>query len=120
MPPLVWCPDDVMACLEVIPEVGEYETHHSYTVRRDDLRLLLTVFQYDGDIRISLYRNGVDRPAFDMRLLGCTGVRYVNDDRGEYLEFAPARCFGSRYDRESPIPYGVRLAVKPSIAISLF
>ena len=108
-----------MMCLEVTPEVDEYETH-SYTVCRDDLRLELTIFQYFGDVCISLCRDGVQRPVFNMGLIDCTGVRYVNDDRGEYLEFAPARCFGSRYDRESPIPYGIRLAVKPSIAISLF
>jgi hypothetical protein len=117
---LVWNPDEVLACLEVIPEVGEHDVYHVYTVERHGIRLRLTVCQYEGDIYISLYRIGIENPLFDGKLINCAGCRYVNDKRGEYLEFAPARCFGDRYDRISPIPYGVRLAVKPSISITLF
>ena len=117
---LVWNPTDFLQCLEVEPVVDDNEISHLYILERDGIRLTLTVFQYDGDVYITLDRAGANRPIFDMKLLRCAGARYVRDQRGEYLEFAPAKCFGKRYDGESPIPYGVRVAVRPSISITLF
>jgi hypothetical protein len=117
---LIWNSYDFMACLEVIPETDEYETFHTYRIEHAGIRLVLTVFQYAGDVHLSVYSQGVDQPIFEMKLLGCSGARYVNDDRGEYLEFAPAKCFGNRYDGESPIPYGLQVAVRPNICVRLF
>lgn len=115
-----WDVTDFISCLEVVPEVEEYEVFHSFVVEKHGMRLLLTVYQYDGDVHFSLYQDGVDRPIFDMELIECQGARYINDKRGEYLEFAPSRCFGTRYDGEDFIPYGVRLRVKPSISIEMY
>jgi hypothetical protein len=120
MPQLVWNETDFAACLEVLPEVEEYGVDYIYRVNRSGLRLELSVYPYDGDIHIDLFREGVDCPVFAMKLIECSGTRYVNDDRGEYLEFAPARVFGSRYDGTSVIPFGVRLSVNPCISIRLF
>ena len=117
---LTWNQTDVLACLGVEPEVAEYQTQFVYRVERDGLRLELSIHPYAGDILMQVFRDGVVRPVFHARLIGCQGLRYVNDDRGEYLEFAPAKCFGSRYDGQSPIPYGVRISVAPSIAVTLF
>jgi hypothetical protein len=117
---LVWNPDDVLACLETVPAVEEYDISHTYFVSRDGIRLELTIYQDAGDIYIDLFREGLPEPIFRMTLTGCPGCRHVNDQRGEYLEFAPVRCFGSRYDGNSPIPFGVRLAIKPNISVTLF
>lgn len=117
---LVWNQYEFVECLGVLPDVEEYETSHSFIVEKDGLRLSLTVFQYAGDVYIDLYREGVGPSVFSMRLLGCEGARYMNDKSGEYLEFAPAKSFGSRYDGESPIPFGVRVKVNPHIRVELF
>jgi hypothetical protein len=115
-----WNPTDVLAILEAIPEVEEYEISFTYNVTRDGLRLHLVIRPYDRTVIVELYREGFIRPAFAARILDCPGCRAVNDARGEYLEFAPARCFGNRYDGESPIPYGFRVAVNPSISVTLY
>jgi hypothetical protein len=123
MPEFAWNPTDFLICLEVEPEVAEYETSHRYTLRRDGLQLSISVWQYHCDVQVSLFREGIDTPVLDLNLLGCMGARYIDDQRGKYLEFAPARCFGDwcdRYDGRSPIPYGVRVAVNPHIQITLF
>ncbi len=117
---LVWNQYEFVECLGVLPEVEEYETCHSFRVERDGLRLSLTVFQYDGDVYLDLYREGVEPPVFSMRLLDCDGARYVSDKGGEHLEFAPAKSFGKRYDGVSPIPFGVRVSANPHIRIELF
>lgn len=120
MPFFEWDVTDFISCLEVVPEVDGDDISHSFVVEKNGMRLLLTVYQYDGDIHFSLYRDGVTPPVFSMKLVECQGARYVNDKRGEYLEFAPAGCFGMRYDGEDLIPYGVRLRVKPSISIEMY
>ncbi len=120
MPQLVWDEADFIACLEVLPEVEEYEVSHHFRVEKDGLRLDLTIYQLDSDVYITLYRIGVERPVIHFRITGCSGTRYVNDKRGEYLEFAPAQVFGDRYSSGVPIPVGVRLSVKLGIQIQLF
>ncbi len=117
---LTWNEMDFLTCLEILPVTDEYETCSTHIVKRDGIRLEPTVFQYGRDVYISIYRGESSHPLFDMKLLDCSGVRYVNDERGEYLEFAPAKCFGTRYDGESPIPYGVRVATRPDISVRLF
>jgi hypothetical protein len=118
---LVWNEYEFIECLGVVPEVEEYETAHHFKVLRDGLRLELSVFQYDGDVFLDLYREGIEASIFKMHLLDCAGARYVSDRNGrEVLEFAPAKSFGKRYDGLSPLPYGIRLAVTPHIMIELF
>lgn len=118
---LTWNQYEFVECLGVLPEVGEYETCHTFRVWKDGLRLELTVFQFAGDVYLDLYREGVGASVFHMRLLGCPGARYVSDRNGyECLEFAPAKSFGGRYDGESPIPFGVRVSVNPHVRIELF
>lgn len=118
MPKFRWDFTDFISCLEVVPEVEEYDISHTFVVEKHGMRLLLTVFQDARDVYFSLYQNGVELPVFDMKLRECQSARYINDKRGEYLEFAPSKCFATRYD--DVIPYGVRLYVKPSISIEMY
>ena len=118
---LVWNEYDFVECLGVLPEVGEDGIEHFYKIEKDGLRLEITVFQYDGDIYIELFRDGIEFSIFYMRMIDCPGARYVRDKGGaDYLEFAAAKSFGNRYDGESVIPFGVRLSVDPHIRIELF
>jgi hypothetical protein len=117
---LVWDETDFIMCLEVLPVVDEHATSYAFSVTRDGLQLEVSIHPFDGDVCISLYRCGLDVPAFDVKLIDCNGVRYVSDMRGEYLEFAPAKCFGGRYDGLAPIPFGIRLCAKPHISIRMF
>jgi hypothetical protein len=117
---LRWDPTDVLCCLGVPPVEEEYGISHGYTVAKDGMRLELTIFQDSGDVYITVLRDGVDLPVVDARLVDCDAMRWVHDQRGSYLEFAAARLFGGRYDGESPIPYGARLSVDPSISLHFF
>ena len=121
MPEFVWNQYEFIECLGVLPEVDEeFGTCHTFKVERDGLRLELSVSEYDGDVYVSLYREGVGPPVFSMRLLGCDGARYVSDRRGEFIEFAPANSFFGRYDGETVAPYGFRVSVNPHITIEPF
>lgn len=118
---LVWNQCDFIQCLAVLPEVEEYETCHTFRVEKDGLKLVLTIYQYDGDVYFDLFRDGIEELIFKTRLIDCPGARYVSTKQDkEYLEFAASKSFGSRYDGESPIPMGVRLSVNPHISIEFF
>lgn len=117
---MVWDPTDVALVLEVMPEVSEYGLGYRYTVERDGLRLEVSISQYDGDAEIRLYRDGVANPVFNAAIRDCAGIRRVWEKNFECLEFAPRVVFDKRYDGVSSMPFGVRVAIKPSISISLF
>ncbi|CCN71509.1 hypothetical protein [Vibrio nigripulchritudo] len=116
----VWDETDIMAVLEVIPEVESDGIWHQYIIEKDGIQLKIIVYQYDGDVRFELINTNNSSNLFSMQLMNCEGVRRVVDKTGEYLEFAPAKCFGTRYDGEESIPFGVRVRAKPSISLSLY
>lgn len=117
---LVWDETDFITCLETVPVVGEHGVSHTFTVTKSGLRLEIVVRQYDGDVSIRLFRDGVEDAVLELTLLDCSGARYVNDKAGERLEFAPAKCFGRRYDGLSPLPFGVTVSAKPTIRLRMF
>ena len=120
MPELRWNEVDFLTCLEVEPTIDEYKTGYHYTVVKHGLRLELSVFPFSSDICIAVHREDVERPVIDFTITNCSGTRYVNDSRGEFLEFAPSQVFGNRFHKDFVIPVGVRLSVKPSISIEVF
>ena len=117
---LVWDETDVLTVLEVIPKEDADGIWHQYCVVKDSLKLLITIYQYDGDVLFELINTSNNLSVFNMRLIDCNGVLRKKDSTGEYLQFAPSKCFGNRYDGESRIPFGVRVSVNPSINVSLY
>ena len=120
MPQLVWEPLDFLDVLGVVPEVAEYETSHRYVVSEPPLRLEITLWQYDGDVQLYLFVAPFERPVVRYSMLGCPGVRVIQDRRGRFLEFAAANTFTGRYDGYSVIPYGLRVWVNPQLCLEPF
>lgn len=117
---LKWNPTDFLECLGVLPAVEAYGISHAFTLTRHGMRLDLTVFPDGGDVHLGLWRDGLDDPVVKVRLRECDAARRVKDARGDYLEFAPGRLFGGRYDGENVIPFGIRLRIEPSFSIEFF
>jgi hypothetical protein len=120
MPQLAWEPVDVLSAISVVPTVGENGEFHRYVIEQAEVRLQLTIWQYDSDIEILLWVNSLPNPVVRYSLLECPGVRLVEDKRGCFLEFAAANSFTGRYDGYSPMPYGLRLWAQPQILIEPF
>lgn len=120
MPQLVWEPLDFLSVLGVAPEVADYETSHKYVVSQPPVRLEITLWQYDGDVRLQLFVAPFEHEVLRYSMRECPGVRVVNDKRGQFLEFAAANTFTGRYDGYSVIPYGLRVWVAPQICLEPF
>ena len=117
---LVWNETDVLTVLEVVPEIEADQLSHIYSTSKNGIKLEITIFQYDGDVRFELTNETNGSSIFTMQIMDCDGVLRKIDKTGEYLEFAPAKCFGGRYDGVTSIPYGVRVSVHPDIQVSLY
>jgi hypothetical protein len=129
MPQLNWDELDFLEYLEVDAIVDEYSTSHKYEVEQNDLRLLVTVWQYESVIQLSLFRAPTNVTILSFACFLRGNARYVNDKRGKYLELidcviAPTRfwyqCAGDLFDHKK-FPHGltIQLEVRPEIRVLL-
>jgi len=127
MPQLKWDETEFLECLEVTPEIDEYEVQHMYEVEQHGLVLTATVWQYESVICLSLRQQAMNEPLVEFTLFVRDGIRYVKDKRGEYLEFqdcivAPSRFsyieIGDVFDK-TKFDHGLtlQLATKPHLQI---
>ena len=120
-PKFVWNETDFIECLGVFLEVEEDGIAHHFVVLRNGLRLVLSVYQYEGEVWFSLYREESKQSLFTVSLRDSSGARLVRNRNGQdYLEFAAGDVFGGRYDREPVILMGIRLTVDPDFNIQFF
>ncbi len=103
-----------------MPELGEYETSHKYVVSQPPLRLEFTLWQYDGAVELDLFVSPFESAVVRYSMLGCPGVRMVEDKRGQFLEIAAANTFTGRYDGYSVLAYGLRVWVVPHVRLEPF
>ena len=67
-----------------------------------------------------MWETSLPKPIIKYTLLGCPGIRVVDDKRGTFVEFAASNTFTGRYDGYSVIPYGLRLWVDPQFFLEPF
>jgi hypothetical protein len=120
MPQLTWNELDLLDYLEVSPIVDEDSASHSYELVKHDLRLLLTVWQYESVVQLSIFRSENHAPMFSFACFVRDKVRYVNDKRGKFLELidcviAPNRFWylqaGDVFDHNR-FPHGLTIQVE--------
>lgn len=117
----VWDETDFIEGLSVIPEVEDAGIAHHFVARRNGLRLLLSVYQYDAEVWISLFREESKESIFTIGLKDSSEARLVRNRKGpDYIEIAAGNIFGGRHDGESRIPIGIRLSVDPDFKIQFF
>ena len=117
---LKWNQYEFIECLEVLPEIGEDETSHIFRVSKDGLRLELAVFQYEADVRVELYKDGLESPLFQAQIISCPGARYLSEKNGrECLEIEGLFCYTFGDEDKNLFPLVVRVMVNPQIRVEL-
>lgn len=104
----------------MIPDHDEYETSHQYLIEQGSISLKLTIWQYDSDVEIQVWERSLPNPIIKYTMLGCPGIRVIDDKRGKCVEFAASNTFTGRYDGYLVIPFGLRLWVDPQIFLEPF
>ena len=127
MPELQWDELGFLECLEVEPKIEdeyEYEMRHIYKVEKDGLILTVIVRQMESIVWLSLQQKNSDSQLIEFAVLVRGKVRYINDKRGEYLEFNCCRIDPSRFSyryiekSEHAKPnWTIELSIKPHIQI---
>lgn len=85
MPQLQWDAQDFLECLAVLPEIGEYNECHSYTIEEHGLTLLLTLWQYESVIQITFHHEGQEKPVLSFALVVRGQVSRKIEPWGDYL-----------------------------------
>ena len=128
MPQLKWNETDFLECFAVEPAAEDYGTSFNYEVERVGLRLLFTVWQHESAIQASLFRTDSETALYTWAAYVRGSARFVNDQRGRYLEFedciiAPDRFWyiqsGDVFNRNRfPHSVTVTVAVDPDIHVA--
>ncbi|GAB2950857.1 hypothetical protein GCM10027048_15170 [Hymenobacter coalescens] len=122
---LQWEELDLLQGLEVIPTEGLGGNWH-YRVQCDDLLLLVSLWPDSGMVDVTLARTGTETVLLDLTVAVRGRIRYNNDKRGQYLEFADCVLVGRVVHSEeqleaafSPNLIGrtMLLAIKPQVSV---
>lgn len=108
-----WDETEVLACLEVAPEIGDDALYHRYAFVRGDVYLDLVVCQFDGDVHLTVRRSRHSDPLVDVWMRGCRGIKRASSSGTDLLHFV------SHDDRQYQpnLPYGLVLHVRPDVRI---
>jgi hypothetical protein len=87
MPQLKWDETEFIECLEVVPEVAEYQTQHIFTVARHGLTLTITIWQLESMVTLALRRDGQTLLLTQFTLAIRGDVSLQRHKSGDYLEF---------------------------------
>ena len=115
-----WSEPDLVAFFGVVPNYCVVAESHSFELQRDGLRLLVTLFGFEGAVYVSVFRDGLPEPLFTVIQESCTHA-YVTDGQRS------PRCFqaGAPEGRvtEMGIPpvlvRGVRIYIEPQFQVEL-
>lgn len=112
-----WNETDLMTYLEVFPTIDENSVYHEFLVQKDGLELSILVYQYEGEVVIRLFKEGLDDALFELPMRKCIMIRHILpvDDTPDYLEFIT----GYRQVENVMTVTGVRVAIKPHIRIGV-
>ena len=127
MPLLAWNEVDFLEYFAVQPDADDYSESITYDVQRGELRLVVTMWQFESVIQASVFRISSEAPLWTFAAYVRGEVRVINDVRGHYIDFedsiiAPTRFWyiqaGNPFDRiRFPISVTIRLSIKPDIQI---
>jgi hypothetical protein len=117
---LKWDETDLIDFFGIVPNYCDDAHSHLLDVSRDGLRLLITIFDLEGTVYVSIFREGLPEPLFTVRRDFCTHAQIT---QGEHFR----RCFEvgvTKYPvSEMGIPpvlvRGVRVYIEPHFQVAL-
>lgn len=109
---ITWDETDFIEVLEVLPRHDDKNLLTTFLVEKDNLRLVLTVQQFEPEAHIELYSHSCEMPVFAVRFWYDTADRHTHG-RHENLEFRGGRLPYLEADRA----FTVRVIVNPTLSV---
>lgn len=115
-----WSEPDLIEFFGVVAIFYDDAHSHEFEVSRDGLRLLVTIFDLEGAVYVSLFRDGLPKPLFTVRRELCTHIHIIDgaDSRRCFEAGAPEH---SVTDMGVPplLARGVRVFIEPQFQVEL-
>ena len=94
MPQLKWNEDDFIECLGVLPKTDEYFCSHSFVVIKDNLKLELTLWQYESLVAISLSQGNRQDAFLTLYFIVRENIKFLNE-KNSFCVSLPLNDIGS-------------------------
>jgi hypothetical protein len=115
-----WNKSDLTEFFAVAPRFHDDAHSHSFEVQRDGLRLLVTLFDLEGAVYVSIFRDGLPDSLFTVRRELCTHNHITDGTRFR-------RCFEAgapehpvtNMDIPPVLVRGVRVYIEPQFQVEL-
>lgn len=117
---LKWDETDLTEFFGVVATFYDDAHSHEFAVSRDGLRLLVTLFDAEGAVYVSIYRDGLAEPLFTVRRELCTHA-HITESAGFRRCFEAGTTKHPITDMGVPplLARGVRVYVEPQFQVEL-
>jgi hypothetical protein len=124
MPDLKWNEQELIECLGVLPETDEFYCSHRFKLNLENLRLDLTLWQYESLVSIELYNEPEESPFVSLCFIVRDRIAFMNEKNTSALGFYDCAFVDGRFwrirDREFDL-FGIeRLPVKLNLLLSTY
>ena len=117
---LKWSETDLTEFFGVVATFHDDAHSHEFEVSRDGLRLLVTLFDLEGAVYVSIFRDGLAEPLFTVRRELCTHA-HITDTTGFRRCFEAGTTKHPVTDMGVPpiLARGVRVYTEPQFQVEL-
>jgi len=117
---LKWSETDLTEFFGVVATFHDDAHSHSFEVSRDGLRLLITLFDLEGAVYVSIFRDGLAKPLFTVQREFCTHA-HVTEAAGFRRCFEAGAPKHPVTDMGVPplLARGVRVYTEPQFQVEL-
>jgi hypothetical protein len=118
---LKWSEPDLTEFFGVAASYNDAPHSHGFEVRRDGLRLLVTIFDLENTVFVSLFRDGCSEPLFTVQRERCCSHAQVTGGTNFRRCFEAGRPKFLTTDMGIPpsLAHGVRVYVEPQFQVEL-
>jgi hypothetical protein len=112
---------DFIEVLGILPEDGPqgHGISRIFDLTEGGLRLLVTVFQYDCDLAVSIFQQGSDIPIITRWARGFVHARRFTDTHRDGIEVLHPLGIYARGTVQMPAHECIRIYLRPSIHLTL-
>ena len=125
MPQLKWNEYDFIECLGVLPQTDEYFCSHSFVVIKDNLKLELTLWQYESLVAISLSQGNRQDAFLTLYFIVRENIKFLNEKNSSVLKFCDCIFVENRFwlsSEDNKIDYfdESKIPTKTNLLLSIY